>query len=88
MKKIEGYQCGNCETIHPTEDECRACENGHSERMAGAKITGWTFDSTKGKYGFEIAMAKNVPPSIFVKFSDGHGDFAVYVLKRYGFKGV
>lgn len=88
MRKIEGYQCDNCQTLYETEYLATTCEERHEKRKEGAKIAVMSFESQQGKYSTELALARNVPKSVLIKFSEERGDFGRYVLERYGYKGL
>lgn len=88
MKKIEGYQCDNCKGIHGTEQGALDCEAHHKFRKDNAQITGMRFRNKDGTYGFDRGMAQEVPTHVMIKFSDRHGDFGLFVLEHYGYKGL
>lgn len=88
MKRIDGFQCENCQVIHPTAQEADTCEKSHKDRIAGAKIIGGSFKSPEGTWGFGREQRLMYPVAVNVRFSDNHGDFARYVLEHVGFRGV
>lgn len=88
MKKIDGFQCENCQMIHPTAQTAHDCESSHKDRVAGAKIMGGSFKSLEGSWGAERGQRMMYPVAVNIKFSDQHGDFARYVLEHVGFRGM
>lgn len=88
MKRIDGYQCENCQAIHNTAQAAMDCEKSHNDRREGAKIQGMSFKNPERDYGMGLHMSKMYPQSVMIKFSDGHGDFARYVLDHVGYRGL
>ena len=87
MKRIDGYQCDNCGEIHNTAQLATDCEKMHEERLKAVSVRG-SFASQFGTYGLNRVNTKLYPKTLFVKFSDGWGDYAQYTLTQIGPKAV
>ena len=88
MKRVDGFQCENCQVIHNTAQEATDCEKSHTDRIAGAKLMGGSFKSPEGTWGMGRQHRLMYPVSVSIRFSNEHGDFARYVLEHVGYRGV
>jgi hypothetical protein len=87
MKRLDGYQCENCKQIHMTERAAIECENAHVMRMENAKVVGF-FRNADETYGIDRHIARQIPQTIFIRFSKEYADNATYELVRVGPKGM
>lgn len=87
MKKLEVYVCEICNSQYSNEVGASRCEEEHrtKEEMS---IVSAIYDKADSAYGADISFRRKVPKKVIIKFSEGHGDFATYVLEHYGYKGI
>lgn len=74
------WACDKCGTIHKDEEAAIKCEKEHIDKTK-IKIVKVTHHNRRG-------MTCKIPSHIHIAFSDRHGDFATYVLERYGQAGL
>lgn len=86
-KRIIGWECSKCHTFYNEEKNAQDCENSHP-KIEDIKLDGIFFSDLNDKYGPERGMLQHIPSKIKIKISEASGDFALYKLDNYGYRGV
>lgn len=89
MSKL-AYLCDVCSRAFLTEGEAQLCEKYHAKDRGAPTIKSMSFHhevypkNVKGAYG----ATHRFPGTVTIKFSDEHGDHALYELVQAGTRGV
>jgi len=77
---IEGFICEKCSTPFLSKEEAIACELNHKVPLS---IKSCSY--SRNSIGYKSSPC---PLTVIVKFSEEHGDYAIYTFSHYGIRGV